>query len=230
MIEKAIAAEQEYLQKRLNGEDVALDLSEYGYENLDDYFTAKKEYQLKHCGLELHEPTMDTVMSEFIEAVKQQKPSIWIPTADSVFVWHGNDAIDEELCARLGVKIYQMPNFIGGNIISGADDFSMTVCIPSEIDITTEYMLEKLKAIMDKYLDGVEIDGNDFMWNGRKIMGVMNLRTNGMYLFATHVSYVDYTDYINQICQKPAEKTPGFIDKTLMPRDVLQREVLEWLL
>ncbi len=229
MIEKAMKAEQDYLAARLAGQEVILDLSSFGYPNLEDYFEAKKEYQMRHCGLVLHTPPMDTVIAEFIEAVKNQEPSVWIPFADSVFVWHGDDVIDEDLCARLGVKIHQMPNFIGGNIISGPQDFSMTVAMPSSIDITTEYMLEKMKTIMDKYIDGIVIDGNDFMLNGRKVMGVMNLRTNGMYLFATHVSYVDYTDYIDQICKKPAQKTPGFIDEAKLPRDVLQREVLEWL-
>lgn len=229
MIEKAIAAEQLYLQSRLNGEDAALDLSEYGYENLDTYFTDKKEYQLKHCGMELHEPPMSTVISEFVEAVKQRKPSIWIPTADSVFVWHGDDAIDEALCEELGVEIYQMPNFIGGNIVSGPSDFSMTVCIPADIDITTKYMLNRLKEIMDKYIDGVIIDGNDFLLDGRKVMGVMNLRVNGMYLFACHISYADHTEYINQICQKPTEKVPGYIDSSLLPKQTLKNEVLAWL-
>lgn len=229
MIEKAIAAEQTYLQKRLNGEDVALDLSEYGYDSLDTYFTDKKEYQLKHCGMELHEPPMSTVMSEFVEAVKQRKPSIWMPIADSVFVWHGDDAIDEALCEELGVEIYQMPNFIGGNIVSGPSDFSMTVCIPADIDITTEYMLDRLKEIMDKYVDGVTIDGNDFLLNGRKVMGVMNLRVNGMYLFACHISYADHTEYINQICGKKSTKIPGYIDSSLLPKQTLKNEVLAWL-
>lgn len=229
MIEQAIKAEEAYLKKRLNGEDAILNLGEYGYTNLDDYFYDKKEYQLQNCGLILHEPTMATVIDEFIESVKQQKPSIWIPTADSVFVWHGNDVIDEKLCEQLAVKIYQMPDFVGGNIISGPSDFSMTVSIPASIDITTEYMLDKMKSIMDKYIDGIVIDGNDFMLNGRKVMGVMNLRANGMYMFATHVSYIDYTDYINQICQKPAQKIPGFIDEAVLPRDTLKNEVLEWL-
>lgn len=229
MIEKAMEAEQQYLEAKLSGQEAALNLSEYGYESLEKYFYDKKEYQLQHCGLVLHEPTMATVMDEFIESVKQQNPSIWIPTADSVFVWHGDDTIDEDLCKELGVKIYQMPDFVGGNIISGPSDFSMTVSIPASIDITTEYMLEKMKGIMDKYIDGIIIDGNDFMLNDRKVMGVMNLRANGMYMFATHVSYVDYTDYINQICQKPAQKTPGFIDESALPRDTLKNEVLEWL-
>lgn len=229
MIAKAIEAEQAYLQKRLEGEDVALDLSEYGYENLETYFADKKEYQLKHCGLELHEPPMSTVMSEFIEAVRQRKPSIWIPAADSVFVWHGDDVIDEALCEELGVKIYQMPNFIGGNIVSGPSDFSMTVCIPADIDISTDYMLGKLKGIMDKYIDGVTIDGNDFLIDGHKIMGIMNLRVNGMYLFACHVSYADHTEYINKICEKKTDKIPGCIDSTKLPKQTLKDEVLAWL-
>ena len=51
MIEKAIETEEKYLQRRLMGEDVVLDLSEYGYKNLDEYFADKRDYQLKHCNI-----------------------------------------------------------------------------------------------------------------------------------------------------------------------------------
>jgi hypothetical protein len=229
MIEKAIAAEQEYLQRRLNGEDVALDLSEYGYESLDAYFADKKEYRLKHCGIQMYELPINDALDQFVQAINNQTPGVWEPIIDKLFVWHGNEYIDTELCDELGVGIYQMPDFVGGNIVSGPEDLSLAFCIPADIDITTEYILNKLKEIMDKYIDGVTIDGNDFLLNGRKIMGVMNLRANGMYLFACHISYADHTEYINQICGKKSAKIPGHIDSSLLPKQTLKNEVLAWL-
>lgn len=229
MIEKAIAAEQTYLQKRLSGEDVALDLSEYGYESLDTYFADKKEYQLRHCGIQMYELPINDALDQFAQAIQSKTPGVWEPIIDKLFVWHGNEYIDTELCDELGVGIYQMPDFVGGNIVSGPEDLSLAFCIPADIDITTEYMLDKLKEIMDKYVDGVTIDGNDFLLNGRKVMGVMNLRVNGMYLFACHISYADHTEYINQICGKKSTKIPGYIDSSLLPKQTLKNEVLAWL-
>ena len=230
MIEKAIAAEQEYLQRRLNGEDVTLDLSEYGFDNLDDYFAAKKEYRLKHCGIEAHELPIKEAVEQFLQAIHDKTSGIWIAVPDGLLVWHGNAELDTELCEKLGVEVFQLPDFVGGNIVSGAEDLGFGICIPADIDITTEYMLEHLKAIMDKYLDGVVIDNNDFLWNECKIMGVMNLRVNGMYVIVCHISFADHTEYINQLCAKQSGKVAGFIDSALLSKGTLKNKVLAWLL
>lgn len=229
MIEKAITAEQTYLQRRLEGEDIALDLSEYGYTDLDAYFADKRDYQLRYCGIEIHETTMNDIENRVETAVIGKTPSIWIPTADSVFVWHGNEPIDAELCDELGVRIYDM-NYIGGTIVSGAEDLSFAIIIPEAIDIGTSYVLDKLQGAMSKYLDDVVIDGNDILVGGVKVLGSMNRRVNGVYVFACQISYADRTELINKLCYKQSSKTPGYIDSAKLSKQTLKNEVLEWLL
>ena len=228
MIEKAITAEQEYLQKRLSGEDVTLDLSEYGYESLDTYFADKKEYQLKHCGVEIHETTMNDIENRVETAVIGKTPSIWIPTANSVFVWHGSEPIDTELCNKLGVRIYDM-NYVGGTIVSGAEDLSFAIIVPEAIDIGTSYVLERLREAMSKYLDDVVVEGNDILVGGVKVLGSMNRRVNGVYVFACQISYADRTELIDKLCSKQSDKTPGYIDSAKLPKQTLKNEVLGWL-
>lgn len=229
MIEEAINAEKEYLTLRLSGEPAVLDLAPFGYTDLNNYFADKRDYQLRQCIVEVHETTMDDIENRVETAVIGKTPSIWIPTADSVFVWHGNEPIDAELCTELGVHIYNM-NYIGGTIVSGPEDLSFAIIIPESIDIGTSYILEKIKMIMSEYLDDVVIDGNDILVNGMKVLGSMNRRVNGVYVFACQISYADRTEYIKQLCSKQSVKTPGFIDSDLLPKETLKNEVLGWLL
>lgn len=229
MIEKAIETEQKYLQRRLMGEDVVLDLSEYGYKNLDEYFADKRDYQLKHCNIKIYETTMDDIGERVESAIENKIPSIWIPTADSTFVWHGNEPIDFALCEELGVHVYDM-NYNGGTIVSGEDDLSFLIIVPETIDIDTSYILNRLQNVMLKYFNDVVISGNDILINGMKVLGSMNRRVNGMYIFACQVSYSNHLDFINKLCSKSSDKIPGFINKNQMPREVLKNEVLTWLL
>lgn len=228
MIEDAMNAEKEYLSLRLSGEPAVLDLTSFGYTDLNKYFADKREYQLKHCGITIHETTMDNIESRVEAAVMSKTPSIWIPTADEVFVWHGNEPIDAELCIELGVHIYNM-NYIGGTIVSGPEDLSFAIIVPESIDVGTSYVLEKIKMAMSKYLDDVVIDGNDILVDSMKVLGSMNRRVNGIYVFACQISYADRTEYIKKLCSKQSVKIPGFIDSSKLPKQVLKNEVLGWL-
>lgn len=227
-IKKAMQAEQSYLHDKLSGKNVSLDLSECGYEDLETYFSDKRDYQLKNCGIEVHETNMDDIESRVENAIMSKTPSIWIPTADEVFVWHGNDALDRDLCTELGVQVYDM-NYIGGTIVSGADDLSFALIVPEDIDISTSYILQKIKSIFDKYFANVIIDGNDILITGKKVLGAMQRRVNGMYVFACQISYADRLKYISQLCSKQSAKTPGFIDRGILPKNVLKNEVIACL-
>lgn len=228
IIEDAIKAEKEYISLRLSGRPVTLDLTKFGYSDLNKYFEDKRKYRLKHCGIEVYETTMDNIESRVEAAVVSKTPSLWIPTADEVFVWHGNDPIDEKICKELGVHIYDM-NYIGGTIVSGPEDLSFAVIVPESIDIGTSYILDKIKEIMSKYLDDVVIDGNDILVGGLKVLGSMNRRVNGVYVFACQISYADRLDYIKRLCSKQSVKTPGFINSMLLPKETLKNEVIAWL-
>ena len=221
-------AEQEYLTLRLSGEPVVLDLAPFGYADLNKYFSDKREYQLKHCGITIHETTMDNIESRVEAAVMSKAPSIWIPDADEVFVWHGNESIDAELCTELGLHIYNM-NYIGGTIVSGPEDLSFAIIVPESIDIGTSYILEKIKMIMSEYLDDVVVDGNDILVGGMKVLGSMNRRVDGMYVFACQISYADRTEHIKQLCSKQSVKTPGYIDSSKLTKQTLKGEVIRCL-
>ncbi len=228
MIEAAIRAEKEYLSLRLSGGPAVLDLTDFGYADLNDYFEDKREYLIKHCGIEIHETTMDNIESRVEAAVVAKVPSLWIPTADEVFVWHGSDPIDRALCEKLGVRVYDM-NYLGGTIVSGPEDLSFAIIVPDSIDVGTAYMLDKIKGIMSKYLYGVRVDGNDILVGNEKVLGSMNRRVNGVYVFACQISYADRSDYIRQLCTKQSTKAPGTIDSRLLQKDVLKSEVIACL-
>ena len=229
MIEEAMQAEQQYLAAKLAGEAVTLDLTPYGYAELEDYFADKRDYRLRHCGVAVQETTMEDIAGRVEAAVQAGTPSLWIPTAEAPFVWHGSDALDRALCAELGVQVYDM-NYIGGTIVSGPEDLSFALIVPERIDISTPYVLRRLREAMAAHLGDVRIDGNDILVGGVKVLGSMQRRVNGVYVFACQISYADRSELIGKLCSKQSGKTPGYIDGAQLPKQTLKNEVLAWLL
>ena len=75
-IRKAIEKEKEYISNIINNIDTPalIDLlKEYGFNSLDDYFTAKKEYQFLNCGMKIKEINtgdgIETIMNLLINNI-----------------------------------------------------------------------------------------------------------------------------------------------------------------
>jgi lipoate-protein ligase A len=82
---------------------------------------------------------------------------------------------------------------------------------------------------MNKYIPNVTFDNNDILVNGEKVCGSMTRETDKVFVWATQISFRDYSEYIKKICQKPAIKKPAYIDSSLLTRDLLEKEIIAWL-
>jgi len=231
MIEKAIEVEKKYQEDREKGienKSLAELLNPFGYNNLENYFLDKINYQLKHVGIQAYEGDMLGIPDAIAESVKTATPTTFFPYARRKFIWHGNEEIDLELCEKLNIDILTL-DYFGGNIVSGPEDFSMGFLVPKTIDVSFEYVLNRFANFYKKYFKDVIVDNNDIIINGNKIQGSICFEGNGMFFFGTAISFTDRTDLIKQICKKKSTKIPGFIDNNILTKEELVQEVKSWV-
>lgn len=217
----AYKAEIEYIAKHMSGDAVILDLSKFGYTNLDDYFLDKQDYQLKLESASIHFTSMNEIDKITESAILNKNPSVWIPQSNSTFLWYGGEPINNALIKEKEIDVYNM-GYIGGTIVSGAEDLSVEIIVPDK-GYDFQHFLERLcKLIPDSYCDN-----NDIMQGGKKVVGAMSRTINGMFVFAFNATFADRQDLINEICLVSKDKQVGFI--TGINKNILLQEVLKWL-
>ena len=228
---KAMEIEKIYQQYRLKGEEpfhLADKIAELGYESLAEYFTEKKEYLFSQWAPEVYYIGVDTFSAAVEDAIVNGKYGVYIPVADGLYAYHGSDTIDYALCEELGVRVIEL-NYQGGTIVGSADDLSIEIVAPADIELEHSVIIHKVCEIVSKYVDGVSISGNDLLVNGEKVMGSMVRRVGKSFVWAAQISFGEYSEVIEQVCNKKSVKKPSRIDSTLLTRDRLEEEVLAWL-
>lgn len=229
-LENAMAEEQRYIADRMKGVDTNLRerLAPYGYESLSEYFKEKKAHLWNEWKPDVYYIGVETFSQDVETAINNAAYGIYIPVADGLYAYHGTDDIDRELCESMGVRVIDL-NYRGGTIVGSAEDFSIEILYPPSSMLTGHDIISKIAEIVGKYADNVSIDGNDLLINGEKVMGSMERQIGNVRVWAAQISFGDYAEYIEQICKKPAVKKPSKIDKGLLTKDELEKEVLKWL-
>lgn len=214
----------------MNGIDTSLinRLKPYGYENLSEYFHDKREYFFNQWIPEIYPIDVRNITIELENAVRNEKYGVYISTTDGLYAFHGSDDIDYELCEELDICVAEL-YYQGGTIIGSAADLGIEIVAPSYIGLDSGYILNKFYEIISKYIDNVTIFGNDILVDGKKIMGSMERHIGKTFVWAAQISFGDYNDIIDKVCNKKSTKEPSYIDNNLLTRDVLEEEVLIWL-
>ena len=179
--------------------------------------------------LKLYKIPVNQLSEKLKDAVSYGNFGIYMPeSTPSIHAWHGNEEIDYELCKELGVEVVDI-GYKGGTIISSEKDLSMMIVFPKSSRLNDEVLINKFVEIISKYINNVTIDGNDILVNGEKVCGTSFTTILNVCAWTASVSFDDYSDYIAKICNKPAKKKPSYIDNTLLSKDTLEKEILEWL-
>ena len=160
---------------------------------------------------------------DIMGAITKQEPVILNSVASETMAWGGSKDVNGDFAAA-GIPIYNL-GYQGGYIITGENDLSLAI-ITHDLGIKPGYYLQRIKAILDKYVDGVTIDNNDILINGKKVLGSAQFATNNMYAFVFGASFTDYTDLIYQLCPPQTGKAPGYI--TGCTAEQLKSEIMEW--
>ena len=230
-IKKAVEAEKEYIAHRIKGEEpfhLVDAVKECGFETLEEYFAAKREHELSALSFEAVETTPTKAIADVLETIARKKTRVLFADTKFTIVWNGDGSeFDREYCAKHGIPVLPIQT-AGGTIVSTKGDLNIGICLPAAPGVEVEDVLRKLAEIFRKRTDkSVEIDGNDILIGGHKVLGCSAYRTNGMFMFITPVSFSDKSELIGNICTKRSGKTAGHID--FMSAEELRTEVAEWL-
>lgn len=230
-IVKAIEKEQEYLSYRMKGEEpfhLVDAVKECGFESLAEYFEAKKMYEISNLSYEVIETTPSEAIEEVLKTIAERKTAVLFANTEYTLVWNGNNSqFNEGYCDECGIPVYPLQTG-GGTIVSTVGDLNIGICVPKSICVDAVFILNRLADIFRKYTDKtVEVNGNDVLVDGYKVLGASTYDSNGMFMFITPVSFSEKSELIASICQKHSTKQPAHID--FMDGDMLRREVSEWL-
>ena len=227
----AMAEEKAYQQDRLNGIDTSLNvrLSKYGYGDLAEYFTKKRNYLFNTWQPEVYRVPVEDFAEVLEDAIVSEKYGIYIPICEGLHAYHGDDDIDYDECQKLNIRVVEL-KYQGGTIIGSGDDLSIEIVMPFSIGFDANFVITKIASILSKHMDCVEISNNDILVHGDKVMGSMEKEVGNVYVWAAQFSFGEYDQYVERICKKKSNKSPGRIDSSKLTRDELEREVLAWLL
>ena len=227
----AIEKEREYLSFRVKGEEpyhLVDAVKEYGFESLKDYFDAKRNYQFSQLEFEVVETTPENAIADVLACIEAGKTAVLFTETDKTLVWNGdNGEYNESYCAECGIPIYPLHTG-GGTIVSTPGDLNIGICLPENTRVDAGYILNGFAEMFKKYTnEEIEIDGNDVLIGGRKVLGSSVYKQNGMFMFITPVSLSEKEDLVCEICLKHSTKQPSHID--FMTAAQLRGEVERWL-
>ena len=201
---------------------------EQGYESGLEYLRDKRDYLLSQWIPKVFRPTLDELAEVCATSIKNEECKIIIPYEEGLHVWEGDQKVDYELCEELGVQVVNAS--VGGGTFVGSDkDFTMMVVMPRSIGFEYLDILNKLAELISKSVEGIEVNGNDLLLDGKKVCGTTWNTTENTCIFTCQVTFEDYTEYIEKLCTKKSNKTPSYINNSLLTRDQLEKEILNWL-
>ncbi len=201
---------------------------ENNFKNLEDYFCLKRDYLFSLWKPEVYHIHISEYAKTVEAALEEGKDGIYISYGEGIHAYHGNKEIDYELCENLRVRVVEL-NYSGGTIIGSGNDFSIIIIFPVMMSMCHNFIIENFEKILSKYLDNITINNNDILMNGDKIAGSMTRDCKNGFIWATQISFQDYTEYIKKICNKPQFKKPSYVNSSILTRDLLEKEVVAWL-
>ena len=226
-IVEAIEKEKEYLANRMVGKEpfhLVDAVRECGFQDLKDYFEAKRLYEISLLSFEIIETTPECAIADVMNTIAARKTAMLFAVTDKTLVWNGNGStFNNHFCEVCGIPVYPLQTG-GGTIVSTKGDLNIGICVPERMGMDARFILERLADIFRKHTDKtVEVSGNDVLVDGCKVLGSSTYNGNGMFMFITPVSFSDKTELIANICTKHSEKQPGHID--FMSSAALRQEV-----
>lgn len=230
-IVKAIEKEKEYLSYRMKNEEpfhLVDAVRECGFETLDKYFKAKKEYEFSKIKFSYIEKKPAECIEEVLRMIATQIVGVLFVDSEETFVFNGTAEYNKEYCQEHNIPVFPIQT-AGGTIVCTAGDFSFGICCVSKMGIDAQTILSNIKNILQGYTkEIVLVDGNDILIDGKKVLGSAVYNKNNMFMFVAHVSFSDKKNLISHICTTTkVGKTVGYID--CINRDVFKQEVSKWL-
>lgn len=205
-----------------------------GYESIEEFFEEKTLYEMRNVlsNGNIQTVHMSNLVSALLGAVQNQEYGIINIYTDSTCVCHGNNEqkqLNIEYCENNNIPVYPYNSF-GGNIVATKEDYGVAFFLPTSIDISIQLVLQNIVIILNKYFSNIEIEGNDILIDGKKVIGSGSFGNDNIFCGLIYFSMSDKKDLVYNICGEPTtNKIPGYIDQAILSREQLITEVLTWL-
>ena len=232
-IEKAIEVEKEYLEYRMKGEEpfhLVDKIKECGFESLEEYFNSKKAYNLAHVDFEVINAASPRESVESIfKVINEKKNAVIFVDIDEDMAWiQVNSGYNVDYCYENNIPVVPVGATGTGTLVSTTGDLGIGICVHKDSGIDLECLIDGFISIFRKYTDKEIINlGNDIMYDGKKVCGFTSYDLNNMFMVISPISLSPKSELVANICTKKQVKKVGYID--FMNRDMLRREVSEWL-
>lgn len=230
---KALDAEKSYLEHKLNGDNSIVlydEIIKCGFDSLDDYFDAKKRYQIKCLDFALVEQPPEKCIQEFWNCVSTKTTELCLveTLAPTVYTCTSKP-YNKEFCQENNIAIVEVPSG-GGTIVSNVGDMAIAIGIPATLNIYGDFLLREIASILEKYMDNVNVVDNDILVNNKKVCGTTTIRQNDMIVCFAHFSFCDNSELIKSICyvDRNTQKIPYFM--TGLNKEAFKEEVVKWLI
>lgn len=200
-----------------------------GFENLEDFFEQKKVFEMQQF---LKGKVFITNPIDGLQLIQNKNFGIISVDDDYTFVYKGNNKkeINIEYCQQNNIPIYNYGTF-GGAVVVSPGDYNIGVVIPTQLDLGSNFFLNNIALILNKYFENVKVDNNDILINDKKVLGSAGFGNEEFFFFVTQISFSDKSELIQRICGDIEEggKQPGYIDPNILSAEQLKEELLSWL-
>jgi len=253
-LEKAMQVEKEYLAlKDTKDFNFNYQMGLHGYKDLEQYHTEKFDWFLKHsdfivqrtspqseialCRTNTGIATASNIYSnestDYIDrlgkAIKHGKQVLYIfePTGTCVYVGQGGD-YNEKFCVSNKIVAMQLFYGTGGTIVANENDLGLCFALSEKNQMPR--LTKKIGNALRNLGVENEVNGNDIMIKGGKIVGGSDVITEWGTMYFFQISFKVDVELISKISYKPMEKTPaGINDISDIKREDLIKEILSWL-
>ena len=230
-IVKAIEKEKDYLAYKMQGQEPfhLIDaIKKCGFKSLNEYFSAKSEFEFSQAAFKYIERQPVECISEVLNMIDTKTQGVLFVDSNETFVFNGTANYNKQYCNDHNIPVYPIYTG-GGTIVSTSTDFSVGICYKNCLHVNSQYMLENIKTILQKYTtDELTINGNDILVDSKKVLGSACYAYNDMFMFVAHVSFSDKSELISNICiTDKVGKEVGFIN--FITREEFKQEVRAWL-
>ena len=144
-----------------------------------------------------------------------------------------NGGSDEDAAKFLGILVVHMGNE-GGTIVANTGDVDIGIFTNGYSGNDIRDRLIGLISEEGKANSGAEImlDGNDYMVNGRKVIGCGSRMHDGVLYTAMHIAIHSNVELVRKICTKRMSKVPGALSEygvtTEFVTTALQKAIKEY--
>lgn len=151
---------------------------------------------------------------------------------DKMYAYVPNSWNKQELFDKYGIIGYKMfyDSVEGGGVtIVSPGDLSYLIILPFEENQFINNFVNTMIEFLSTKFDSVVMDNNDILINGYKSITTAGNVINGMALFMSTISFVDNSEFINELCPPRHGKIPKPINNLVINKEEFKIKIMQWL-